>query len=130
MILLTNDTANMLAPQPFSLRRYVKDHPAAAAGIGVLLVMILAGIYLYRQKVLAEAQEHQRNRNLQEALEVARRANHAKGAFLSNMSHGIRTLNAILGYMSLARQPGITEEQNLHFLNSSQAGGATTAPDY
>ena len=114
-------TANMLAPQPFSLRRYVKDHPAAAAGIGVLLVMILAGIYLYRQKVLAEAQEHQRNRNLQEALEVARRANHAKGAFLSNMSHEIRTpLNAILGYMSLARQPGITEEQNLHFLNSSQ----------
>jgi signal transduction histidine kinase len=37
------------------------------------------------------------------------------------MSHEIRTpLNAILGYMNLARQPGVTPEQNLHFLSSSQ----------
>jgi signal transduction histidine kinase/ActR/RegA family two-component response regulator len=114
-------TTNLLAPQPFSLRRYVNNHPAAAAAIAAVLVLILAGIYLYRQKVAAEAQERQRNQTLQEALEVARRANQAKGAFLSNMSHEIRTpLNAILGYMNLARQPEVTPEQNLHFLSSGQ----------
>jgi ABC-type amino acid transport substrate-binding protein len=36
-------TTNLLAPQPFSLRRYVNNHPAAAAGIVVVLVLILAG---------------------------------------------------------------------------------------
>jgi signal transduction histidine kinase/ActR/RegA family two-component response regulator len=114
-------TTQLLAPQPFSLRRYVDNHPAAAAGIAVLLAFILAGIYLFRQKSEAELKEREQMVVLQEALEVARQASQAKGAFLSNMSHEIRTpLNAILGYMNLARQPGVTPEQNQHFLNNSQ----------
>jgi signal transduction histidine kinase/CheY-like chemotaxis protein len=43
------------------------------------------------------------NDALQEALHAAEAANHAKSAFLSNMSHDIRTpMNAILGMSSIA----------------------------
>ncbi len=47
-------------------------------------------------------QDQQMNRNLQEALNVARSANEAKSSFLSNMSHDIRTpMNAIVGFSVL-----------------------------
>ncbi len=47
-------------------------------------------------------QDRQMNRNLQEALTVARSANEAKSSFLSNMSHDIRTpMNAIVGFSVL-----------------------------
>ncbi len=53
-----------------------------------------------------------KNRMLSEALESAEAANRAKTAFLSNMSHEIRSpMNAIIGLDSLAlREPSLTPE--------------------
>lgn len=45
------------------------------------------------------------NRNLNDAVKEADKANHAKSEFLSSMSHDIRTpLNAILGFTYIAQQ--------------------------
>ena len=66
-----------------------------------------------------------RDQRLQQALDEAQRASAAKTAFLSNMSHDIRTpMNAIIGYTQLARRDGITNEEVQNYLekidNSSQ----------
>ena len=48
-------------------------------------------------------EEQEQKQALAEALAQAQRANHAKTAFLNNMSHDIRTpMNAIIGFTSLA----------------------------
>lgn len=62
---------------------------------------------------------------LEEAVNVAESANSAKSAFLSNMSHDIRTpMNAIIGYSNLATtnvtQPEKTKEFLLKILSSSK----------
>ncbi len=66
-----------------------------------------------------------RDQRLQEALDEAQRASAAKTAFLSNMSHDIRTpMNAIIGYTQLARRDGVSDEEVQTYLekidNSSQ----------
>ncbi len=55
---------------------------------------------------------------LQEALEKSRIADIAKSTFLSNMSHDMRTpLNAIFGYVELARKTVDSPEQTKTYLN-------------
>ncbi len=54
-------------------------------------------------RLRSEAQLLQMNQKLEEALNAAEAANQAKSAFLSNMSHDIRTpMNAIVGMTSIA----------------------------
>ncbi len=70
---------------------------------------------LQRQKELNESTLAERNRQLQIAVEEAQGANKAKTAFISNMSHDIRTpMNAVLGLSSLA-QNHLGEPEKLRF---------------
>ncbi|MBQ6472181.1 MAG: amino acid permease [Victivallales bacterium] len=82
----------------------------------LLLVLTLALIFsLYRTQQYRE-----------KALEVARAkaedSNKAKSAFLSNMSHDIRTpMNAIIGYTELAKRKGVTEANLRGYLKKIEA---------
>lgn len=63
--------------------------------------------------------------NLAEALHMAQAANDAKSAFLSSVSHDIRTpLNAIIGFLALMRDevdnPGTVKEYNKRIDAASQ----------
>lgn len=71
------------------------------SGTAVVIILIMAAIF-YGMK-LHETEIH--TRRLQEALSQADTANRAKGRFLMNMSHDIRTpLNAIIGMTSIAQE--------------------------
>lgn len=55
--------------------------------------------------------------DLKVALENATESDRLKSAFLSNMSHEIRTpMNGILGFLSLLKEPDITGEERLEFM--------------
>ena len=60
----------------------------------------------------------QENEQLEAKLSAAEEASKAKTFFLSNMSHDIRTpLNAIIGYTSLAKREGVTNEDKSGYID-------------
>ena len=60
----------------------------------------------------------QENEQLEVRLSAAEEASKAKTFFLSNMSHDIRTpLNAIIGYTSLAKREGVTNEDKSGYID-------------
>ncbi len=64
--------------------------------------LIIMGVVDKTDDVL---RQNEYNKQLQEAIEKAEKANQAKSRFLFNMSHDIRTpMNAILGFTSMARK--------------------------
>lgn len=64
----------------------------------------------------------QRERDLVEAKELAEAANRAKSRFLANTSHEIRTpMNAIIGFLQLARNTELTEQQQGYLLKINQS---------
>lgn len=66
----------------------------------------------------------EQQRALEEALNNAKLANNAKNAFLSNMSHDMRTpLNAIFGYTLLAKEHIQTPETALGYLSKIESSG-------
>ncbi len=70
---------------------------------GTAVGLILLIVVLFYGAKMRENEVH--TRELQEALNAADMANRAKGRFLMNMSHDIRTpLNAILGMTTVARK--------------------------
>ncbi len=78
---------------------------------------------LKKQKAFNETTIAERNRMLEEAIVTAEDANRAKTAFLSNMSHDIRTpMNAILGLSEMAKKH--TDEQDKVVFYLDQIGVA------
>ncbi|MCM1497936.1 MAG: response regulator [Clostridium sp.] len=68
--------------------------------------------------------EIERNNQLEEALQQANDANRAKSAFLSNMSHDIRTpMNAIVGFTNLALTHIDRQEQVKEYLGKIMTSG-------
>jgi signal transduction histidine kinase len=72
-------------------------------GAAAVLLSVWGLVHAGRACAAEALKEH--DRDIQEALESVRRANHAKSEFLSRMSHEIRTpMNAIIGMTKIARQ--------------------------
>lgn len=70
------------------------------------------------------SQEHAVRQNIIEAMESARAANEAKSAFLSNMSHDIRTpMNAIIGFSTLLERDADDPELVRQHVAKIQASG-------
>lgn len=68
--------------------------------------------------------EMEQRRLLEDALAQASQASQAKSAFLSNMSHDLRTpMNAIIGFTSLALSHSKQQEQVEDYLNKIMASG-------
>lgn len=91
-------------------------------GGGPSVSQIVMGYRSVDEEILRE-REHQQV--LERALNNAKLANNAKNAFLSNMSHDMRTpMNAIFGYTALAKQhinnPGLA----LSYINKIESSGS------
>ena len=66
--------------------------------------------------------EHQAQTTLSEALDMAQVASKAKSAFLSSVSHDIRTpMNAIMGFVELLREEADNAEQVLEYTQKISA---------
>ena len=69
----------------------------------MLLIFILLAIvtrFVIKRNEYLEEQKHRQA--MEEALRAAEAANNAKTKFLNNMSHDIRTMNAIIGFTDIA----------------------------
>lgn len=74
-------------------------------GIGMVIVLLLAGFEHVLLVQIDYREKAKHNENLEKAFLAAQAANTAKTYFLNNMSHDLRTpLNAILGYTRLLKQ--------------------------
>jgi len=95
--------SNVETPYTFSefLRQYA---PAVIAVLVVFFAILLSVFVSYRRRVNQFNAEQERvHIALQDALNAANAANDAKTAFLSNMSHDIRTpMNGIIGMTAIA----------------------------
>ena len=95
-----------------SLERRVEERTQELAGLNRQLESEMAE----RKAAQREAEEH---------AEVAEKANHAKSAFLANISHEVRTpMNAILGYSDIL-QRALTDPQQRGYLSSIDSSGRT-----
>ena len=93
----------LIAPGSVCMKTAEENKQAAFQVIFVITLafVLFCGLLIWgekrRSKVTAE-----RERELQDALEKANRANRAKSEFLSRMSHDIRTpLNGIIGFLDM-----------------------------
>ena len=70
------------------------------AGVKALLILPVAALYRPIDEIITE--EKQQQKQLEDALQAAKRANEAKTNFLHRMSHDIRTsLNGIIGLLKI-----------------------------
>jgi|GEM_PF-1262199 len=84
----------------------------------ILLEMIAheTEIFIEKQQIMEE---------LVKAKEKAEESDRLKSAFLANMSHEIRTpMNGILGFSSLLKEPGLTGDQQMEYINIIEKSGA------
>lgn len=69
--------------------------------------------------------EDKYNRELLHAKERAEESDRLKSAFLANMSHEIRTpMNGILGFAELLKEPGLSGEQQQHYIQIIEKSGS------
>ena len=88
----------------YTAKDFIKDNIAVFIGILIVFFIVIAALIIKRNIRLHETAEKEllQNQALEKALEEARIANQAKTAFLSNMSHDIRTpLNGIIGIIDI-----------------------------
>jgi len=89
-----------------------------------MMVQLAGQLGVAIQQVDLLEQTRQQSLELQEAKEIADRANRAKSEFLANMSHELRTpLNAVLGFTQLMQRDSSLAPQNQDYLNIINRSG-------
>lgn len=85
--------------------------------IQMLLIMASLGVMISVYKIMSD-----REKRMEVEKHKAEENSIAKSAFLSNMSHDIRTpMNAIIGYISLAKEEGVTFEQTKEYMSKIES---------
>ena len=113
----------------FSLIRYMYDYSLhiiifilvffVVLSLNIILIYVLHKRTKEKQQLI---EEKHRNEILADALTVAENAGEAKSQFLSRVSHEMRTpLNAIIGFMQLAKEGGDTKEMDTYLCNADIA---------
>ena len=107
------------------LAAYQNDRPRQWVNEEIKMMVQLAGqLGVAIQQVDLLEQTRQQSLELQEAKEIADRANRAKSEFLANMSHELRTpLNAVLGFTQLMQRDSSLAPQNQDYLNIINRSG-------
>ena len=107
----------------FSFRDLVIDHLWECTGILVLFFLCILLWFVHKdQKQQKEAEKELRQKEiLEKALSDSRQAAVARGVFLRNMSHDIRTpMNAVIGFTRLAIQEVDDKEKTREYLSKIQ----------
>ena len=107
-----------------SLYEFLLQNPIGLVFIFVAVGLIigLAFLLLYRQKHIVIM--NRKNRELAEAVQKADDANRAKSAFLSSISHDMRTpLNGVIGYTEFAIETDDGEKKQEYLGKIQQSAG-------
>ncbi len=111
VIMSENDAAEEAAHLSEQLNR-IDDTFTRSSFIQMLLIMFSLVLIFNIYKIL-----NKRERNTEAQKIKAEESSKAKSAFLSNMSHDIRTpMNAIIGYVELAKDEKLTLEETREYL--------------
>jgi signal transduction histidine kinase/ligand-binding sensor domain-containing protein/FixJ family two-component response regulator len=115
----------------FYLRPYLYQSPWFYFLVGICILFTILFLNQRRVKKQKAREEKLRflvdeqTKDLQEAKEIAIKANRAKSEFLSNMSHDIRTpLNAILGFADILHRK-LKDRQLNEYLSAIRSSGKT-----
>lgn len=80
-----------------------------------LLFLLMSADILQRRKIMSQ---------LKKAKEAAEKADRIKSAFMSNMSHEVRTpMNAIIGFSELLSDPDVPDEKKAGYTEAIQRAG-------
>lgn len=105
---------------------FIRDNIWIFTGILIVIFLCIICYFCQRyQNMQKQAKkEAKQKQELENALAIARQANRARGVFLRNMSHDIRTpLNAIIGFAKLAMKSEGDFEQIQDYLNKISVSG-------
>ena len=128
----------------YTASEFIQDNALVVLAVALLIIGLIVVVALMLAVNLRKAREQQEKEQkmldlvtqqkedlvtakerLQGALERAEQASRSKSAFLSNMSHDIRTpMNAIIGFTNLARQSANDPDKTRDYLTKIQTSSA------
>lgn len=114
----------MDAMRNYTAMDFIQDNIWIFTGILIVIFLCIIWYFCQRDQNMQKKKEAKQKQELENALTIARQANRARGVFLRNMSHDIRTpLNAIIGFAKLAMKSEGNFEQIQDYLSKISVSG-------